>query len=108
MADEVRAGLAVSGMPGAVRSAFKAAPPTFLFDAGYRLVDESYESLVYEADVTTKTQRILTWGFGDTVYRLVFTFRDAGDATTAVTVLGQAKEQTRAALAEYATGVNTS
>jgi hypothetical protein len=101
MADEVRAGFVVPGVSGAFLAAWKAAPPEFLGDAGYRLIDESYESLVYEADVTTKTQRIVTWGFGDTIYRLVFTFRDGGDTTTAVTVVGQAKAPVRAALAEY-------
>jgi len=106
MADETRAGFAVPGAPGSFLAAFKAAPPAFLVDGGYRLVDESYESLVYEANATTTFTKLSTWGFGKTVYKLVFTFRDAGDdftgqQTTAVTVLGQAKEDVRTAINQY-------
>jgi hypothetical protein len=106
MADETRAGFAVPGAPGSFLAAFKAAPPQFLVDGNYRLVDESYESLVYESNATTTATKVLTWGFGKTVYKLVFTFRDVGDGNTGVTILGQAKEPVRAALAEYIAGVS--
>jgi len=107
MADETRAGFAVPGAPDSFLAAFKAAPPQFLVDGGYRLVDESYESLVYEANATTTFTKLSTFGFAKTLYKLVFTFRDAGaDSTgrqhTAVTVIGQAREGTRQALAQYA------
>lgn len=102
MADETRAGFTVPGAPGPFLAAFKAAPPEFLVDGGFRLIDESYESLVYECDATTTFTKLSTWGFGKTLHKLVFTFRDAGDGNTAVTVIGQAKEDTRAALAQYA------
>ncbi len=101
MADETRAGFAVPGAPGSFLAAFKAAPPAFLVDGGYRLVDESYESLVYEANATTTYTKLVTWGFGKTVYKLVFTFRDAGAGNTAVTILGQAKEDVRTAINQY-------
>lgn len=101
MADETRAGFAVPGAPGSFLAAFKASPPAFLVDGGYRLVDESYESLVYEANATTTFTKLSTWGFGKTVYKLVFTFRDAGDGRTAVTILGQAKEDVRTAIDQY-------
>jgi hypothetical protein len=106
MADETRAGFAVPGAPGPFLAAFKAAPPQFLVDGGYRLVDESYESLVYEANVTTTPMKLFSWGFAKTLYRLSFTFRDVspgpdGQATTAVTVIGQAKAPVRAAIAGY-------
>ena len=95
MADETHVEFSVPGSPGAFLAVFKAAPPAFLVDDGYRLVDESYESLVYEANATTTFTKLFTWGFGKTVYRLVFTFRDVGDGTTKVTVIGQAKEDVR-------------
>ena len=101
MADETRAGFAVPGAPGPFLAAFKAAPPQFLVDGGYRLVDESYESLVYEANVTTTPMKVFSWGFAKTLYRLAFTFRDAGDGITAVTVIGQAKDSVRAAMGAY-------
>lgn len=102
MADETRAGFTVPGAPGPFLAAFKSAPPEFLVDGNFKLVDESYESLVYEANVTTTFTKLATWGFGKSLYRLVFTFRDTGDGNTAVVVIGQAKEETRTALAEYA------
>jgi hypothetical protein len=107
MADETRAGFTVPGAPGPFLAAFKAAPPEFLVDGNFKLVDESYESLVYEANVTTTFTKLFTWNFGKSLYRLVFTFRDAGDGNTAVNVIGQAKEGTRAALAQYALEAGT-
>ena len=43
-------------------------PPPFLDD--YKRVDESYESLVYEANVTTAFTKVATFGMGKTLYRL--------------------------------------
>jgi hypothetical protein len=102
MADETHVEFSVPGPPGGFLAACKASPPAFLVDNGFRLVDESYESLVYQANATTTFTKLSTWGIGKTLHRLVFTFRDAGDGTTAVTVIGQAKEEVRTALAEYA------
>ena len=53
--------------------------PAFLADAGFKRTDESYESLVYEANVTTTFVKLSTFGFGKTLYRLAFTFRAAQD-----------------------------
>ena len=100
MADEVNASFGLAGEPAANVAAWRAEPPAFLVDAGFRRTDESYESLVYEANVTTTFVKLSTFGFGKTLYRLTFTFRPNGDATT-VTVLGQAYEDTRAALAAW-------
>jgi hypothetical protein len=94
MADEVNAGFVVPGEPAANLAAWRAEPPSFLSVDGYRLIDDSYESLVYEANVTTGFVKITTFGFGKTVYRLTFTFR-ADDEGTKVTALGQALARTR-------------
>ena len=58
---------------------------------------------MFRANVSTKTMKILTWGWGKTLYTLSFTFRPDREGTTRITVLGQASEATRAALAQYAT-----
>ena len=51
MADEVNMSFLLPGPPATHVAAWRSAPPPFLDD--YKRVDESYESLVYEADVTT-------------------------------------------------------
>jgi hypothetical protein len=101
VADEVNAGFVLAGSAETNRAAWRAEAPAFLAVRKYRLVDESYESLVYEANVTTKYVKIVMFGFAKTLYRLSFTFRDV-DGATRVTALGQAMEPTREALARYA------
>jgi hypothetical protein len=100
VADEVNVSFMLAGEPAANIATWRAEPPGFL--EGYLRVDESYESLVFEANVTTAFVKISTFGFGKTLYRLTFTFRPA-DGATQVTALGQAYEPTRAALAEWVT-----
>jgi hypothetical protein len=100
MADEVNASFMLPGEPAANVATWRATPPPFLVDAGFERIDESYESLVYEANVTTTFVKLSTFGFGKTLYRLAVTFRAAPDATQ-VSVLGQANEATRAALAQW-------
>jgi hypothetical protein len=107
MADEVNASWLLPGEPAANLAAWRASPPQFLVDGGYGLTDESYESLAYEANVTTRYMKIVLFGFAKTLYRLAFTFRaegvggGEGDGTTHVTVIGQALETTRNALSAY-------
>jgi len=100
MADEVNLSFMVPGEPSVNVATWRANPPAFLVDAGFERTDESYESLVYEANVTTTFLKLSTFGFGKTLYRLTFTFRAAPDATR-VTVVGQANEDTRAELAQW-------
>jgi hypothetical protein len=100
MADEVNASFMLAGAPAANLAAWRADPPPFLSVDGYRQIDDSYESLVYEANVTTGFVKITTFGFGKTVYRLTFTFRASGEATQ-VSALGQALERTRDAFAAW-------
>jgi hypothetical protein len=100
MADEVNASFMLPGAPATNVATWRTKPPAFLADAGFKRTDESYESLVYEANVTTTFVKLSTFGFGKTLYRLTFTFRAAQDATQ-VTVLGQANEDTRAEMAQW-------
>jgi hypothetical protein len=97
--DEVNVSFMLPGEPAANVAAWRAQAPAFLDD--YKRVDESYESLVYESNVTTTFVKVATWGFGKTLYRLTFTFRPVEGATQ-VNVLGQAKEDTVAAMAQWA------
>ena|SRR5256885_1280034 len=99
MADEVNVSFMLPGEPASHVAAWRAAPPPFLDE--YERVDESYESLVYESNVTTTFTKFATFGMGKTLYRLTFTFRPADDATR-VAVLGQAPEDTVAAMGAWA------
>ena len=101
MPDEVNVSFVLPGEPPTQVAAWRATPPPFLED--YKRVDESYESLVYEANVTTAFTKIATFGMGKTLYRLTFTFRsDPTDpAATRVTALGQAAEGTVQAMGAW-------
>jgi hypothetical protein len=100
--DEVNVSFLVAGEPATNVAAWRATPPPFLDD--YKRVDESYESLVYEANVTTTFTKLATFGMGTTLYRLSFTFRSdvANPAVTRVTALGQAPEDTVRAMGAWA------
>ena len=100
MADEVKVAFGLPGTLDENRLRWKDAPPSFVAD-DYHLVDESYDTLVYEANVTTVATKIMMFGFAKTIYKLMVTFTP-GDATaTRVTVSGQAKEPVRDDLARY-------
>ena len=99
MADEVNASFVLPGEPAPHITAWRATPPPFLDE--YKRVDESYESLVYESNVTSTFMKVAMFGMGKTLYRLTFTFR-AADGATRVAVLGQAHEDTVAAMGQWA------
>ena len=100
MADEVNASFLLPGEPPTHVAAWRADPPPFLED--YKRIDESYESLVYESDVTSTFTKWATWGMGKSLYRLSFTFRDSEGGATKVSVLGQADERTLQAMTQWA------
>src|SRR3954468_2774185 len=102
MADQVNVSFLVAGEPATNVAAWRATPPPFLDD--YKRVDESYESLVYEANVTTTFTKVATFGMGKTLYRMTFTFRSdpADPALTRVTALGQAPEDAVFAMSAWA------
>jgi hypothetical protein len=102
MADEVNASFLLPDEPAANVAAWRASAPPFLEE--YKRVDESYESLVYESNVTTTFAKWATFGMAKTLYRLSFTFRpdDADPAVTRVSVFGQAHDDTVAAMSKWA------
>jgi plastocyanin len=102
VADELELTFDLPGEPGSRVDAWRASTPPFLAD--HKRVDESYESLVYEADVTSTFTKFATMGFARTLYRLTFTFRpvttSAGPGTR-VTVVGKAREHTVKAMGRW-------
>jgi hypothetical protein len=103
MADEVNVSFLLPGEPAPHLAQWRATPPPFL--EAYKCIDESYESLVYESNVTTAFTKVATFGMGKTLYRLAFTFRltdGASGPVTRVTVIGQAHEDTVAAMGQWA------
>lgn len=102
MADELDLSITIPGDPGAHRAAWRVAPPAWVNEGGYRMVDESYESIVYEAQVMGAGMRILMWGQAKTLYRITATFRPVEPGGTRLTLLGQAKEDSRAAISAWA------
>ena len=102
MPDEVNVSFVLPGEPPTQVATWRATPPPFLED--YKRVDESYESLVYEANVTTAFTKVTTFGFGKTLYRLTFTFRSdaANPAVTRVSALGQMPEEDVFAMSAWA------
>ena len=100
MADQVNVSFLVAGEPATNVAAWRTTPPPFLDD--YKRVDESYESLVYESDVTTTFMKWAMFGMAKTLYRLAFTFRDTDDGATKVNVLGQAQADTVKAMSQWA------
>jgi hypothetical protein len=103
MADELTVAFTLPGRDADVLAAWRAQPPAFLADGGYERKDESYDTLVYEADVTGKGTRLLMFGMATTLYRLSVTFKpDAAGGVTHVTMTGQAKGEVREAILRYA------
>ena len=102
MADELTVAFSLPGRDADLHAAWRAQPPAFLADGGYERKDESYDTLVYEADVTARTTRLLMFGMATTLYRLSVTFKPDASGGTRVTVTGQAKEDVREAILRFA------
>ncbi|MET0919660.1 MAG: hypothetical protein ABWY77_00500 [Acidimicrobiia bacterium] len=99
MADEVKIAFGLAGTPDDNLKSWRADPPKFLHD--YELKDESYNGLVYEAQVMGVGMRILLWGMARTLYRLMITFQADDTAGTRVMLNGQAKEDVRDQMGAY-------
>lgn len=104
MADEIDVSVALPGSPSGELAAWRAQPPVFLGDAGFEQIDESYESLVYEANVTSRATRFLMFGMASTLYRVSVTFRPDPAGRTRVTINGQLPAAARDACLAWADG----
>jgi hypothetical protein len=109
MSDELQLQFDVHQPPSSVMEAWRREPPASLKGDGYELVDESFNSLTWEARymdwpmkilvVCTLGFALLFRGFMQSVFRLTARFDEDGTGTK-VTLVGKAHPETRAALAE--------
>ena len=99
MADEVKVAFGLRGRPDDELRQWRDDPPAFLGD--YELLDESYDTLVYEAQVMGIGMKILMFGFAKTLYRLMVTFSAREPNGSRVTISGQAKEDVRDRMGAY-------
>ena len=115
MADEIELHYIHDEPPAAVLQSWRAQPPAAVRDGEFEVVDESYNSLIYEERFYDAPQKILivaTLGFAWLLRKIVpmqsiwkFTVRfdpEDGERRTKVTILGHAREETRTALGELA------
>ena len=109
MSDELQLQFEVREPPSAVIESWRRQPPASLDDDGYKLTDESFNSLTWEARYMDWPQKILVFctlgfallfrGFMTSVFRLTARFDEQGTGTR-VTVVGKAHPRTRAALGQ--------
>ena len=100
MADEISTQFTLPDAPQALMQQWRDAPPAFLSETKYELVDEAYDALVFEADTTSFGQKVLMFGQAKTLYRLSIKFESDGGTGTKVTIIGQAPEKVRDRIAE--------
>ena len=99
MADEINLQYLIAGTPDSALAHWRANPPQWAQEHGYKLIDQSFNSLVYERRRTSGLMRTVDiFGFGETVYRVSIVFTAEGSAKTRVTVSGQADRKARAAI----------
>jgi hypothetical protein len=109
MSDELQLQFDVNEQPASVMERWRRDPPEPIKEGGYELVDESFNSLTWEARYMDWPQKILVFctlgfallfrGFMTSVFRLTVRFDEDGAGTKA-TMVGRAHPRTRAALGE--------
>jgi hypothetical protein len=109
MSDELQLQFDMQQPPSSVMEQWRREPPASLKDDGYELVDESFNSLTWEARYMDWPQKILIVctlgfallfkGFMQSVFRLTARFDEDGTGTR-VTFVGKAHPETRAALGD--------
>ena len=109
MSDELQLQFDVHQPPSTVMEEWRRDPPASLDEDGFKLTDESFNSLTWEARYMDWPQKILVVctlgfallfrGFMTSVFRLTARFDEQGPGTR-VTLVGKAHPRTRAALGE--------
>jgi hypothetical protein len=113
MADEINLSFVAPGLPGPTMAAWRDEPPPQLREWRFKLADQSYDTLVFDARYMDWPQKItvvaslgfalLFKGFMESQFRLVVRFDDVGDGQhTRISITGHAHPRTRHALAELA------
>ena len=113
MADELELHFTLDEQPDSAVAGWRADPPQALRDNRFELVDESFNSLIFEAryyDWPAKVLFVTTFGVGllfkgmmESLYKVTARFDAEGQAQSRVTIVGKANPRTRAALGELAT-----
>ena len=114
MADEIELHYVADEPPDAQLARWRSDPPAPVREGRFEVVDESYNSITYEARFYDWPQKILfvaTLGFAwllsrivpmHSIWRFTARFDTEGERGTKVTILGKASEETRTALGEVA------
>ena len=106
MADEIKVQFDVQGPPDWAMQEFRSDPPRALVDGRYELVDESFNSLTYEARYLDWPAKLVVYGtivgllfrgLMMSVFRITARFDEEG-TDTRVLLLGTAHPRTQAAL----------
>lgn len=116
MADEIELHYIDQQSPEAAIQQWRTSPPQAIRTGEFKVVDESYNSLTYEARFYDTPQKIMIWAtFGlawlmrkivpmQSIWNFTVRFDKHGDGggQTKVTIFGHAPEETRVALGELA------
>jgi hypothetical protein len=116
MADEIELHYIVEESPTAALQSWRDQPPAVIREGKFEVVDESYNSLTYEARYYDWPMKILMWAtLGLTwlmrnilpmgsiwKFTVRFDSEGEGERRTKVTILDHASEETRTALGEVA------
>jgi hypothetical protein len=113
MADEVNISFVAQGLPVPLMESWRDDPPPELQEWHFQLIDQAYDTLVFEARYMDWPQKItvvcslglaLLWkGFLESQFKLVVRFDDAGDGVhTRISITGHAHPRTRQALGQMA------
>jgi hypothetical protein len=113
MADEINLTYVAQGAPGPTMAAWRDNPPPAFREWNFQVVDESYDTLVFDGRYMDWPQKItvvcslgialLFKGFMESQFRLVVRFDDMGDGVhTKISITGHAHPRTRQALAQMA------
>src|SRR3979409_799203 len=104
--DEINVQVLLAESPDSAFQSLKASPPAAI--SGFKLVDESYNSLTYEKRklpwymaITTALSLGLRGPAGEIIYKFTARFDAQGDHQTKMTLVGMLDESTRAALGPW-------
>jgi hypothetical protein len=112
VADEINLQFTQSEPATSAMAAWRTTPPDPIREAKFELVDEAVDTLMYERryqDATARIMNITSFGLNrlwggktENYFRVSVKFDPDGDYASHVTIVGNAPEETRAALGRYA------
>ncbi len=107
MANEISLHFLVPGRPDSALASWRAQPPSWINQYGYKQIDESFNSLVFERRHTSKLAKAFgldafSFGMWESVQRLTALFVDDGSGHTRITINGYADPKARGEIEAYA------